>query len=131
VSILAVPEALVCDFVQRWQLGRRELRESITRYFSADTVWENVGLTRTIGVTEALALIDQFEATVDVATIRVEMRNLVCSGNVVMTERVDYMLSAAGREVGVIPVMGIFEVKDAKIQHWRDYFDHAVLTPKK
>jgi limonene-1,2-epoxide hydrolase len=42
-------------------------------------------------------------------------------GPIVMTERVDvFKLSNKSFD---LPVMGTFEIRDAKIEAWRDYFD--------
>ncbi|WP_340314518.1 limonene-1,2-epoxide hydrolase family protein [Rhizorhabdus argentea] len=43
----------------------------------------------------------------------------------VMTERLD-RFRVGGKWIE-IPVMGIFELADGKITHWRDYFDAAIF----
>jgi limonene-1,2-epoxide hydrolase len=53
--------------------------------------------------------------------VEFRVRNIVASGETVLTERVDvFHLPGATIE---LPVMGTFEVKDGKIVAWRDYFD--------
>lgn len=47
------------------------------------------------------------------------------NGPVVMTERVDTM-RLGGRPIS-LPVMGIFEIEQGRIQAWRDYFDLAAF----
>jgi len=47
------------------------------------------------------------------------------NGPVVMTERVDNM-QLAGKPIS-LPVMGIFEIENGRIQAWRDYFDLATF----
>ena len=56
-----------------------------------------------------------------VESIEFRVVNIAANGPVVMTERVDvFKLSDKSFE---LPVMGIFEISDAKIKAWRDYFD--------
>jgi limonene-1,2-epoxide hydrolase len=50
-----------------------------------------------------------------------EIRHIVATGDVVMTERVDNFL-VQGTSVRV-PCMGVFELRDGKIAAWRDYWD--------
>ena len=43
-----------------------------------------------------------------------------------MNERIDTLV--IGDATTVLPVMGIFELKDGKIIKWRDYFDMGQLS---
>jgi limonene-1,2-epoxide hydrolase len=52
--------------------------------------------------------------------------NIAADGPVVMTERVD-VFKLPGKSFEV-PVAGIFEVRDGKINAWRDYFDMNQVT---
>src|ERR1700693_2937726 len=52
-----------------------------------------------------------------------EIVNIAGDGQVVLTERVDYIRTPAGTVAGV-PVMGTFVVDESgKITRWTDYFD--------
>jgi limonene-1,2-epoxide hydrolase len=51
---------------------------------------------------------------------------MAADGDVVLTERID-TFEMGGKDV-VLPVMGVFEVRDGKIAAWRDYFDMATWT---
>jgi limonene-1,2-epoxide hydrolase len=54
--------------------------------------------------------------------------NIAANGSVVMTERVDvFKLPHKSFE---LPVMGIFELRDGKINAWRDYFDMNQFTSR-
>ncbi|MFV0306880.1 MAG: limonene-1,2-epoxide hydrolase family protein, partial [Desertimonas sp.] len=54
-------------------------------------------------------------------TIEFEIRNIASAGAVVHTERIDRM-TFGGRDV-VLPVAGVFALRDGRIAAWRDYFD--------
>ena len=53
--------------------------------------------------------------------VEVDIRHLLSNGEVVMTERVDYV-KLGGRTAG-LRIAGVFEVHDGSITGWRDYFD--------
>lgn len=76
------------------------------------------------GIEATLANIaGQWEMFSDV--YRFEIRHIAGAGDVVLTERTD-VVGAGGRAMPV-PLMGVFEVRDGKIAHWRDYFDTALI----
>jgi limonene-1,2-epoxide hydrolase len=52
--------------------------------------------------------------------------NIAADGPVVMTERVD-VFKLSDRSFA-LPVMGTFELRDGKINAWRDYFDLNQFT---
>jgi len=54
--------------------------------------------------------------------------NIAANGPVVMTERVD-VFTTPGKSFE-LPVMGVFEVSDGKINAWRDYFDMNQFTSR-
>jgi limonene-1,2-epoxide hydrolase len=84
-----------------------------------------VGLATTTGIDEAIALVEQLERTMAIDSVRIEMLAIAADGNKVLTERLDYMVDAAGNILTEDPVMGIFEVDGEHILAWRDYFDSA------
>ncbi len=58
----------------------------------------------------------------------VEMVNIACNGDVVLTERIDTL---GGKFFNVkLPLMGVFVVKNGKITEWRDYFDWSLSFGK-
>ena len=61
----------------------------------------------------------------DVTRVKLHLRNLVASGNVVIAERVDEF-EIAGR-TGRLPVVGVLEFRDGRIAAWRDYYDREIL----
>lgn len=101
------------------------LDQSVRDHFTEATVWENVGLARTTGQDEAIALNHQLMDSFGLATIRVDNLAVATTGSKVLTERIDHMVAADGTVLFSAPVMGIFEIADGKIAAWRDYFDSA------
>lgn len=97
--------------------------DSIHRFFTDETVYENVGLSHTVGIEQALGLVQTFEKDLGLVTIGVDMLGIVANGDIVMTERVDHMIDASGATTKSIRLMGIFEMRGDKIVGWRDYFD--------
>lgn len=123
-TIATEPAEIVTTFLALWQ-EPGGLDRSVRDYFTAATVWENVGLARTTGIEEAVALNAQLAASMGLATIRVDNLAVAATGNKVLTERIDHMVDAAGNTLFSAPVMGIFEIAGGKIAAWRDYFDSA------
>ena len=101
---------------------------AIRDHFTPDTVWENIGLSKTVGADKAVELLAGFGAPADKFAMRVEMLAIAAAGDTVLTERIDYIASPNGE--APFRVMGVFEVRQGKIVAWRDYFDTAALLPK-
>jgi limonene-1,2-epoxide hydrolase len=90
-----------------------------------DIAYLNVGMPVTRGIDAVMAnLQSQWESFTKV--FEFEVRHLAVDGDVVLTERVD-VVSGEGLSMAV-PVMGIFELVDGRIRHWRDYFDTGLLA---
>lgn len=96
-------------------------RPAIKRWFTPDTVWNNVGIASTTGIDEAIAFIDELEKSMGIATVRIEMLAIAADGNRVLTERLDIFERADGTEIGRTTIMGIYELNGDHIAAWRDY----------
>jgi limonene-1,2-epoxide hydrolase len=101
---------------------------AVTEWFTPETVYENIGMSRTVGIDEALAFVAEFERGFGASAIRVETLAICAAGNTVLTERIDYVLDAKGATTATIPLMGAFELADGRITAWRDYFDTRANT---
>jgi limonene-1,2-epoxide hydrolase len=101
---------------------------AIQAYFTADSVWENVGMSKTTGVDEAMAVLSGFGMDAASLAMRIDILAIAAQGDTVLTERIDHILDATGTSTHAFPVMGAFEVKGGKIAAWRDYFDTAAWT---
>lgn len=117
---------IVSEFIDAMDANTDGIAVAFRRWFTPSTVWDNVGLAKTQGVDEAIALINQFGATLGVAAMRFELLAIASVGNKVLTERIDHMFDASGNLLASLPLMGIFELDvDGKIRRWSDYFDTA------
>ena len=80
---------------------------------------------RHIGPDAAHAILSRMGAKWDIGLTVV---NLVGDDRVVMTERTEHFARKDGsREPFVLPVMGVFELRDDKVVGWRDYFELSQL----
>ena len=124
---MSTPTETVKTFLAMWETPGG-FDKAFRTYFTADTVYENVGMSSTTGPDEAMAVMDGFSTGFGMATMWVENLHVSESGGAVLTERIDHARDAQGKTIMSIRVMGVFEVKDGKIVAWRDYFDTAGLA---
>lgn len=120
---MSTPSETVRDFFHQWGKGIDPLYASIHEYFAPDCVWENVGLSRTVGPAEAEAVLRSFEPMKVAQRMDVEMLELAASGTTVLCERVDRVIDGAGNVAATVRCAGVLEIRDGKIAAWRDYFD--------
>jgi limonene-1,2-epoxide hydrolase len=114
-------EQVVRDFCAAW--ANRNVDE-ILSYFADDAVYHNIPLAPAVGKDAIRGLLEFFVPPSD--EIAFEMLHIASADNVVHTERVDRFLM--GDKNVVLPVAGVFEIRDGKIAAWRDYFDMAAWT---
>jgi limonene-1,2-epoxide hydrolase len=110
------PADLVRSFCDAWSTLDVEV---LGAYFAEDAVYHNIPIDPVKGVGDIKAFIASFAA--GASAIEFQVAHLIADGPVVVTERVDVFTYPHTRIE--LPVMGIFEVRDAKISAWRDYFD--------
>ena len=121
---MATPTEIVTAFLATWEKPGG-FAEGVNRYFKPDTVWENVGMSKTTGPEEAAGLFANMGGGGGPLVMRVDNLAVAETGGKVLTERVDHVLGPDGQPAMSIPVMGTFEVEGDKITAWRDYFDTA------
>lgn len=98
--------------------------EVLRPYLADDVVYHNIGMPAAIGVEDVLAdLAGQWAMFGSV--YEWEIVHIASVGDVVLTERTD-RVGGDGPTMPV-PVMGVFEVRDGRIAHLRDYFDLALV----
>lgn len=115
-------------FCDQWRISRESVTAAFNDYFTPETIWENVGFSKTTGPAEAITLMETFEKASGIALADIEMLSIAVTGNTVLTERIDHMLSADGKRLATLRIMGAIEVNEAgKITAWRDYFDTKKL----
>lgn len=120
---MATPVETVTEFLAAWERPGG-FGDACQRWFTPDTVWENIGMSKTTGPEEAAALFANM-GNGSPLTMRVDNLHVVADDGTVLTERVDHVLGPDGQPAMSIRVMGTFEVEGEKIVAWRDYFDTA------
>jgi len=104
-------------------LSKRDA-QAVRSHLAADAVYQNVGMAASVGADAIVAdLANQY--TMFPQTYRFEIKHLAVNGDVVLTERIDY-LEGPGMKMA-LPVMGTFVVKGDLIARWTDYFDSALI----
>lgn len=95
--------------------------DSIVDYFTDDAIYTNIPIDPpNVGKDMIRATIEGFTGMASSVEF-VVLNQSESAGGVVMNERVDRFL--IGDKWVELPVMGVFELRDGKICHWRDYFD--------
>jgi len=113
--------------LQAWSDGLAAAQEAMRTHLTDDCSWEQTGLPTTTGPEEAAQLMGSMEA-MGFSSMAVEFRKVAATGDVVFTERVDWLVRPDGSRVGPWPVVGVTEFRDGKISAWREYFDSANLA---
>src|SRR5467141_2920062 len=127
-SQMESPIEVVRRFCAAWNAdaGAAEL----AAFFTDDAVYHNIPLAPVSG---RAAIANNFGTFIrpgapGIETLHLRVVNIAASGPVVMTERVDaFKLPGKSFE---LQVMGTFEVRDGKINAWRDYFDMNQFTSR-
>jgi limonene-1,2-epoxide hydrolase len=110
-------DKLIQDFVAAW--GALDI-DRIMEFFSDDAVYINIPMDPpNEGKAAIRTFIESFAG--NCSSIEFTVHNQVAAGNLVMNERTDKL--AMGGNTIELPVMGVFEIRDGKINSWRDYFD--------
>lgn len=112
-------EKRVRAFLDSWQ-GRN--LDTICSAFADNAVYHNVPVKPIEGIAGIRAI---FAALLDAFTsAEFEIVSLAAEPGLVLTERIDYFTMNDGRKI-VLPVAGVFVVKNDKITRFSDYFDLA------
>ncbi|MCC6919392.1 MAG: nuclear transport factor 2 family protein [Alphaproteobacteria bacterium] len=114
-------ERIIRDFIAAWSTLDAD---RIVGFFAEDGIYHNMPIAPVKGRERLKPFITGFIK--DWAATDWEIVSLVSSGDTVIAERVDR--SRVGTKTVDLPCCGVFEMKDGKIQVWRDYFDMATYT---
>jgi limonene-1,2-epoxide hydrolase len=120
-------EDVIRAVLSSWSESIAAAQAATRTHFTDDCRWEQTGLPTTTGPEEAAQMLGSMEA-MGFSGIAVDYRNVVAMGDVVCTERVDWLVRPDGSRVGPLPVVGITEFRNGKISAWREYFDSANLA---
>jgi len=121
------PVSLVTAFFDDLTAGR--LVEALEERTTEDFRWENSGLPTAEGRDAAIGMMRGFMEGFGMASLRVETLAIAAVGNVVLSERIDHIVDAAGATLLSVPLAGSVEVRDGKISRWTDYADPRPLLP--
>jgi limonene-1,2-epoxide hydrolase len=110
-------DALIGDFMRAWESRDAEF---IVDCFIEDAVYHSVPLTPIVG---KHAIAEWVRGFAGIPPGRLEVQRQVASETVVMNERID-RITLNGRAV-VLPICGVFEMRNGRIRAWREYFDLA------
>lgn len=113
--------AIITEFVAAWS---RLDPDELASYFAEDGCYHNIPVGPVVGRDNVRAMIAAFTATW--TETQWDLLNIVGSGDVVITERLDR--TRAGAKAVDLPCAGVFEMENGKIKVWRDYFDMATFT---
>jgi limonene-1,2-epoxide hydrolase len=113
----AVNDQLVREFIAAW-----EQRDSdfIIGCFTEDAVYHSMPLSPIVGKEAIAAWVRGFE---DIQPGSLEVHHQIATDDVVMNERTDRIV-LNGHPV-ILPIIGVFEIRDGRISAWREYFDLA------
>lgn len=119
---------LVERFLASWDGGLEEFCTAVAELFTAETVWENVGYSTTVGAAEAIEHLR--ESSRRLRWVRVEGATLAiaATGDHVLTERVDHHRDEDGSVVLTVRAASVFDVADGRITAIREYFDTGPLV---
>lgn len=109
----------VLAFIALW--NRRDL-DGILAAMAPDCVYHNIPWAPLVGhdaIREGLSLFVADASAIDWQMVHIAQG----ADGAVLTERLDRFL--LGEKWLEIPVMGVFELRDGLVTHWRDYFDSA------
>lgn len=99
--------------------------DDLQELFTEDCIYLNMPAQhlRCVGPQQVFKLLDGF-----VSPWQLDLKLLHIQGDnqTVLTERLERFEHKTKKDVIVeLEVMGVFELRDGKISHWRDYFDSA------
>ena len=115
-------EDVIRAVLQSWSEGADAAKAATREYFAEGCIWEQTGFPTTTGPDEAADLFNSMGA-MGFSHVDVDFSTVISGGDVVCTERVDWLVRPDGSRVGPLPIVGITEFRDGKITAWREYFD--------
>jgi limonene-1,2-epoxide hydrolase len=117
-------------FFQNWSTSFDGMCAAFREAFAPGCDWDQRPMCRTTGPDSAVRFLRVCRRGMLLETIDVEILSLAVTGNVVHTARIDHLYRADGSHIASPPVAGVLTFADAKIIHWKEYFDPTVLSGK-
>jgi limonene-1,2-epoxide hydrolase len=118
-------EQLVRDFFAGMGPTLEDFKRTYRERMTDDVVWETVGLPPHEGLEACIAYLDDLHSRTGMEYCTIDVLHLACSGDVVLSERVDAMHRADGSQIMAFRLMGAIDVRDGRIARYTDYLDTA------
>jgi limonene-1,2-epoxide hydrolase len=115
---------LVTEFCMSLETGDMT---KLVSYLSEDVVYHNIPWQPVTGHAAVRQVLGPFLEGPKRATVKMNIKNTTIAGNTVMNERLEEWTKGSTKVD--LPVLGVFELKNGKITHWRDYFDAKSIEP--
>jgi limonene-1,2-epoxide hydrolase len=112
-------DTMIREFFTAWERGDAD---HVASCFTEDGVYHNIPMEPIVGKTAIREFLAQ---PASMPPLRIEVHQVI-SGDVVMNEHTDTM-TISGHEI-VLPVCGVFEIRDGHIKAWREYFDSVPFS---
>jgi limonene-1,2-epoxide hydrolase len=127
-SLMESPIQVVRRFCAAW--SDNVAAAELAVFFSDNAVYHNIPLAPVTGKQAIANNIATFirPGAPGIESVEFRLINIVAEGPIVVTERVDVF--RVGNRSFELQVMGIFEIRDGKIDAWRDYFDMNQFTTR-
>jgi len=84
---------------------------------------DNVGVSTTVGVEDALGFLNRYEEKFKPARGEVIIKHVAATGNFVFNERIDNFYRADGSMINSVIAVGLLEMDGPRILRFSDYFD--------
>ncbi len=120
----AANEKLVTDFCLSLESGDMA---KVVAYLAEDVVYHNIPWQPVNGHAGVRQVLGPFIEGPRRASVKMNILHTTSSGDTVMNERLEAWSKGSVRLD--LPVIGVFELKNGKITHWRDYFDAKTAAP--
>jgi limonene-1,2-epoxide hydrolase len=117
-------EKLVTEFCMSLESGNMT---KLVSYLSEEVVYHNIPWRPVTGHAGVRQVLGPFLEGPGRATVKMNIKHTTSSGNTVMNERLEEWVKGSVKLD--LPVLGVFEIKNGKITHWRDYFDAKSSAP--
>ena len=118
-------KALVTEFCNHLASGGGTAK--LVEYLADDVVYHNIPWEPVTGHDGVRQVLGPFLDTAPPACTKMEILSSVAEGDTVMNARSETW--ERGDVTLVLPVAGVFRIRDGKITHWSDYFDVATIQP--
>jgi limonene-1,2-epoxide hydrolase len=117
------PEEVVLAFYEAWDTIGFE--KAYRKYLHPEVRVENPALPNWDGIETVMRGLDFYLRAFKRPYAKVDLHHMAVNGNVVLTERTEHNRNDAGDDTFSGNLMSVFEIEDAMIKRWAEYYDPA------